>query len=96
MEEEGSSRTAQPHQGWLATGNSKGVVGITFTSSKPDDPDEPVRTNFYLRGHRSEVSRSHVKDLLNAETFVNCISFFQNKFIFNVFFFENSFFNKFQ
>lgn len=55
VEEEGSPRSLHPNQGWLATGNSKGVVGITFTSSQADDPDEPIRTNFYLRGHRSEV-----------------------------------------
>lgn len=44
-------------EGWLATGNARGVVGVTFTSShgRRDRPP-PQRTNFNLRGHNSEVS----------------------------------------
>uniref|UniRef100_A0A8C1NUX6 TUB like protein 4a n=1 Tax=Cyprinus carpio TaxID=7962 RepID=A0A8C1NUX6_CYPCA len=43
-------------EGWLATGNARGVVGVTFTSShgRRDRP-APQRTNFNLRGHNSEV-----------------------------------------
>lgn len=44
-------------EGWLATGNVRGVVGVTFTSSHARRPHElPLRTNYNLRGHRSDVS----------------------------------------
>lgn len=44
-------------EGWLATGNIRGVVGVTFTSSHARRPHElPLRTNYNLRGHRSDVS----------------------------------------
>lgn len=43
------------HQGWLASGNTRGVIGITFTACLAKSIDPPPRTNFYLRGHRSEV-----------------------------------------
>jgi len=47
-------------QGWLATGNSQGVVGVTFTSipanSGPNSERLPVRTNYNLRNHHAKVS----------------------------------------
>lgn len=44
-------------EGWLASGNTRGVVGVTFTSCREGDVEGlPHRTNFNLRGHRSEVS----------------------------------------
>jgi len=46
-------------EGWLASGNSRGVVGVTMTgcrSTQNSSSDLPLRTNFNLRGHRSEVS----------------------------------------
>uniref|UniRef100_A0A8C5CD73 TUB like protein 4a n=1 Tax=Gadus morhua TaxID=8049 RepID=A0A8C5CD73_GADMO len=43
-------------EGWLATGNGRGVVGVTFTSShRRRDRTTPQRINFNLRGHNSEV-----------------------------------------
>lgn len=43
-------------EGWLATGNVRGVVGVTFTSCHCKKVyDLPLRTNYNLRGHRSEV-----------------------------------------
>ncbi|XP_042651604.1 tubby-related protein 4 isoform X1 [Tyto alba] len=43
-------------EGWLATGNGRGVVGVTFTSSHcRRDRNTPQRINFNLRGHNSEV-----------------------------------------
>lgn len=43
-------------EGWLASGNAKGIVGATFTASHCRKYDPPSRSNFNLRGHRSEVS----------------------------------------
>ncbi|XP_013785959.2 tubby-related protein 4-like, partial [Limulus polyphemus] len=43
--------------GWLATGNTRGVVGVTFTTCHCRKTMElPSRTNYNLRGHRSEVT----------------------------------------
>ncbi|KAL1506150.1 hypothetical protein ABEB36_005566 [Hypothenemus hampei] len=43
-------------EGWLATGNVRGIVGVTFTTSHcKKNVDFPTRTNYNLRGHRSEV-----------------------------------------
>ncbi|XP_038076860.1 tubby-related protein 4-like [Patiria miniata] len=43
-------------EGWLATGNVKGIVGATYTSSHArKSTSSPSRTNFNLRGHNSEV-----------------------------------------
>lgn len=43
-------------EGWLASGNASAVVGVTFTTSHCRKYDAPTRSNFNLRGHRSEVS----------------------------------------
>ena len=46
-------------EGWLATGNQRGIVGVTYTSckcpSKLNKLSMPFRTNYNLRGHRSEI-----------------------------------------
>ncbi|KAM7307263.1 hypothetical protein ISCGN_010899 [Ixodes scapularis] len=45
--------------GWLASGNARGIVGVTFTTCHcRKTAEHPVRTNYNLRGHRSEVSRA--------------------------------------
>ena len=80
------NRALYYQEGWLATANMKGVVGVTFTTShcneeeglagagateaaggaaisapmaQPPPPgsyfEPPSRTNYNLRGHRSEV-----------------------------------------
>ena len=46
-------------EGWLASGNGKGVVGVTFTTSHCKKYEPPQRSNFNLRGHRSEVSEMY-------------------------------------
>ena len=43
-------------EGWLASGNGKGTVGITFTTSHCHKYEAPLRSNFNLRGHQHEVS----------------------------------------
>lgn len=51
------NRTNYYQEGWLATGNIRGIVGVTFTTSHcKRNMDYPVRTNYNLRGHRSDVS----------------------------------------
>lgn len=43
--------------GWLASGNARGIVGVTFTTCHcRKTAEHPVRTNYNLRGHRSEVT----------------------------------------
>ncbi|XP_014237165.1 tubby-related protein 4 [Trichogramma pretiosum] len=44
-------------EGWLATGNARGLVGVTFTTShcRAKAQELPLRANYNLRGHRSEV-----------------------------------------
>ncbi|KAL1122277.1 hypothetical protein AAG570_003682 [Ranatra chinensis] len=50
------NRTNYYQEGWLATGNVRGIVGVTFTTSHCNKAlDCPSRTNYNLRGHRSEV-----------------------------------------
>ncbi|XP_075217437.1 WD40 superfamily protein Tusp [Lycorma delicatula] len=50
------NRTNYYQEGWLATGNVRGIVGVTFTTSHCNKSlDTPPRTNYNLRGHRSEV-----------------------------------------
>ena len=42
--------------GWLATGNARSIVGVTFTSCHNRKiGDLPLRSNYNLRGHRAEV-----------------------------------------
>lgn len=51
------NRTNYYQEGWLATGNIRGIVGVTFTTSHcRKNMDYPLRTNYNLRGHRSDVS----------------------------------------
>lgn len=51
-------RTNYYQEGWLATGNARGLVGVTFTTShcRTRATELPLRANYNLRGHRSEVS----------------------------------------
>lgn len=50
------NRTNYYQEGWLATGNVRGIVGVTFTTSHCNkNLETPSRTNYNLRGHRSEV-----------------------------------------
>ncbi|EFN69308.1 Tubby-related protein 4 [Camponotus floridanus] len=50
-------RTNYYQEGWLATGNARGLVGVTFTTShcRTRTAELPLRANYNLRGHRSEV-----------------------------------------
>ena len=68
VEQHGEEETLRLYQsqyyseGWLANGNSRGIVGVTFTSSSMSNTEieklKPFRSNFNLRGHRTEVSLS--------------------------------------
>lgn len=50
------NRMSYYQDGWLATGNARGIVGVTFTTCFfGKSNDLPLRTNYNLRGHRSEV-----------------------------------------
>lgn len=51
-------RTNYYQEGWLATGNARGLVGVTFTTShcRTRAAELPLRANYNLRGHRSEAS----------------------------------------
>ena len=52
------SRNNYYQEGWLSTANVRGVVGVTYTTSYcggGQGIDVPARTNYNLRGHRSEV-----------------------------------------
>ncbi|EAT45552.1 AAEL003208-PA [Aedes aegypti] len=50
------NRTNYYQEGWLATGNVRGIVGVTFTTSHcKKNVEYPLRTNYNLRGHRSDV-----------------------------------------
>lgn len=72
QEQQGEDRTVHHYQaqhnseGWIANGNSQGVVGVTYTSlsstsNTETDNFKPFRTNFNLRGHRTEVCRNAVE-----------------------------------
>lgn len=53
------SRNNYYQEGWLSTANVRGVVGVTYTTSfcgGGQGIDVPSRTNYNLRGHRSEVT----------------------------------------
>lgn len=60
------NRNQYYNEGWLAAGNIRGVVGVTYTSvtasssgpssSTSSSDSHPPRTNFNLRGHRTEVT----------------------------------------
>lgn len=59
-------RTNYYQEGWLATGNARGLVGVTFTTShcRTRTAELPLRANYNLRGHRSEVSIAFLFELL--------------------------------
>lgn len=66
-------------EGWLATGNGRGVVGVTFTSSHcRRDRNTPQRINFNLRGHNSEVSKTCVTLSRNWWGFLKILFYFLN------------------
>lgn len=53
------NRSQYYSEGWLATGNVRGIVGCTFTTCacrRIPVADLPLRTNYNLRGHRAEVT----------------------------------------
>ncbi|XP_076651070.1 WD40 superfamily protein Tusp isoform X1 [Halictus rubicundus] len=57
VEEWKLDRTNYYQEGWLATGNARGLVGVTFTRShcRTRATELPLRANYNLRGHHSEV-----------------------------------------
>jgi len=61
------SETSYYDDGWLSSGNTRGVVGVTLTACRGGQniADQPPRTNFNLRGHRSEVRLSILSSLLH-------------------------------
>lgn len=63
LQEEGwkLNRTNYYQEGWLASGNTRGIVGVTFSTSHcKKNVEFPQRTNYNLRGHRSDVSRENL------------------------------------
>lgn len=82
-------------QGWLATGNSQGVVGVTFTSipanSEPNSERLPLRTNYNLRNHHAKVPLFFKLILFNCIKifvyFFNAIQFYYDFFYYLNFFF---------
>lgn len=51
-----SQNSISPRDGWLATGNTNHIVSVTFTSTRANEHlTMPDRTNFNLRGHRSDI-----------------------------------------
>ncbi|KAG8221959.1 hypothetical protein J437_LFUL007800 [Ladona fulva] len=62
------NRTNYYQEGWLATGNVRGIVGVTFTTSHcRKGAESPLRTNYNLRGHRSEVRALHHSGLFQKK-----------------------------
>lgn len=65
-------------EGWLASGNSRGVVGVTMTGCRSaqnsSTADQPQRTNFNLRGHRSEVQSSQLHHSYSHVLLAFCLS----------------------
>ncbi|KAK0084586.1 hypothetical protein PV325_006755 [Microctonus aethiopoides] len=62
------NRTNYYQEGWLATGNARGLVGVTFTTShcRTRATELPLRANYNLRGHQSEstenINKFRLKD----------------------------------
>ena len=65
-----------PRRGWLAVGNSRGVVGVTYTESAEVDSDswsdtdgselekQCMRRNFNFTEHSQEVTSRHINTFL--------------------------------
>ena len=70
------NRVLYYQEGWLATGNARGIVGVTYsTSHNKKTSDIPPRTNYNLRGHRAEVSQNHLL-ILKRKVFTSIKLFF--------------------
>ena len=69
-------RTNYYQEGWLATGNARGLVGVTFTTShcRTRATELPLRANYNLRGHRSEVSFISSRSRMYILSFPSLIS----------------------